>query len=382
MQSTSCAPKDWARTRIALDLPAIQGKAWDIAVALCDVAAHVAPGFKIAFEPGMVGLGTDIDPQRLSQALLTLNECPASYHLADGRLLVAPFAAERKPPEFWRDVTRLLDAKGVKMAFLPVFLNPAKFAADFRDMSYGISYWGDGDVNSVESANSQNFHHSLATMWPVIMDPVRPQDVRPKSSIFWEAENTKLYRTMWETAINDGANYVQVITWNDLSESTEIEPGSAIQYVYYDFTAYYIDWFKTGSAPKIISDAIYYSSRSQITQLVQPPEGQQPMRLLGRTPVENNIEMVAFLTAPGLMKISIDGKVYEKEAKAGMSVFSVPASWGRPSFEVVRAGKTVAAVDAHYAIKHDPNREDPLYYGGSSNRRPADFPIDEAGSKK
>jgi len=357
-----------------IDLPGIEGRAWDIAVSLCDVAAHVAPGFKIAVEPGMAGLKATIDPPHLAEALLTLNQCPAAYHLPDGSLLVAPFATELKPPDFWTQVSELTAAKGVKIALLPVFLNPAKSAQSFRQISVGVSYWGDGDATTVKGEPEQALLRSLSSMYPLLMEPVRPQDVRPKSSIFWEAQNTTLYRTMWQVAIKSNAQYVQPITWNDLSEGTELEPSSATQYLFYDLSAYYIDWYKSGVPPKVISDAIYYSSRNQIIELGKAPKpDQQPMRLLGKTPVNNNIEMLAFLTAPSMLQISIGDKTYKSEAKPGMAVFSVPASFGQPKFAILRSGKVVASVAAHYVISPNPGRENPIYYGGSSNRSVVDL---------
>ena len=55
-------------------------------------------------------------------------------------------------------------------------------------------------------------------------------------------------------AIDGGADWVQLITWNDYGEHTEIAPSTGTQHAFYDLTAYYTAWFKTGAAPRIVRD--------------------------------------------------------------------------------------------------------------------------------
>ena len=141
------------------------------------------------------------------------------------------------------------------------------------------------------------------------MQPITPQDARPKAAIFWEAMNTSLFRILWDQAINGDAAYAHIVTWNAYPEATQIEPSSGTQFLFYDLSAYYIDWFKTGQAPAITTDTIYYSHR---TQLFEPssmalPDGKH-FRNLGLTAVQNRAEMVVLLTAPATLEIRIAGK--------------------------------------------------------------------------
>ena len=50
---------------------------------------------------------------------------------------------------------------------------------------------------------------------------------------------------------SDGAQAVQIITWNDHSEGTNLRPNTGSQYAFYDIAAYYIAWYKTGVKPAI-----------------------------------------------------------------------------------------------------------------------------------
>jgi hypothetical protein len=375
-----------------LTLPQInQGPMWDAAVMLCGVASHVAPGFRVIIQPGMASLaGGKVEPAALVEAIATLGGCPAAYHLADGRLVIAPWAAEKEPPEFWRTVISGLAAKGIKTALLPVLLSASEDSAGkLAPLSYEMSYWAWADVNSTAGPahHARELLSSYSNRW---MAPVRPQDVRPKQSISGESENTTLFRQMWMAAIEDPkAADVQVITWNDLSEGTEIEPASATQFLFYDLAAYYTSWYKTGHPPAIRSDAIYYCSRTQVlaATAADAPATERyrgipvaasvgPMKVLGQTPLSNNVEMVAFLTAPSRLEIVVGGRTFQKDAAGpGLALLTVPAVAGRPKFRIMRAGAGVAQVEAHYAIAPAGAVPNLFYYGGSSNRPVVEMPI-------
>ena len=57
------------------------------------------------------------------------------------------------------------------------------------------------------------------------MQAVSAQDERPYASTYDEADNTANLRMTWTAAIN-GADWVQIPTWNDYSEGTEISPST------------------------------------------------------------------------------------------------------------------------------------------------------------
>ena len=145
--------------------------------------------------------------------------------------------------------------------------------------------------------------------------------------MYWEAHNTELLRTTWGNAIRLHAPAVHIITWNDFSENTQIEPSVKTQYLYYDLTAYFVSWYHTGHAPPIRSDAIYYSARSWVCTGNDLANGQDPMRLAGPSKLYNEIEMLALLTAPSVLEISVGNKTYTKNASNGLQVFRAGELW-------------------------------------------------------
>ena len=55
----------------------------------------------------------------------------------------------------------------------------------------------------------------------------------------------------------------------------------------------------------------------------------------------NEIELLGFLTKPGILEISIDGITHRKQVPAGIQSFTIPLTLGTPAFRLIRDGKTI-----------------------------------------
>jgi hypothetical protein len=346
------------------------GGLWDELLSLMDTAAAVAPDFHIVLMPDMASLKNRAD--HLEDALVVLAKRPAAYHLADGRLLISPFDGQSPSPEYWEKLLTDLGNRGVPAAYLPVFLGFEKLSQNgtaFASFSYGMSDWGFRDIAFADQFHFQDAKKLAAPYTSVWMMPVAPQDVRPKDLIANESQNTSAFRYLWNAAITGGSQYVQLVTWSDYSEASEISPSSGTQFLFYDLSAYYTAWFKTGQPPRIERDAIYYCHRSQIIPLPGGAAKQShPFTRVGKTPFENKVEMVALLTAPATLEIEQGGQVARQEAAAGLTAFSTPCQLGRPIFRIVRDGKTAVETVSAWKITDHGEVENPIYFGGSSTR--------------
>jgi hypothetical protein len=344
------------------------GRYWDTATALFGAAQASDTGFRILIEPD-TDILKSVQPDALIRSLVPLARHPAAYRLPDCRLLLAPFAPEEQSVAFWKAVLDGLQRANIPAALLPVFNNLRAYAQAFAPICYGMSEWGNRDPESVDADNAADVWRKIKGTGAVWMEAIAPQDDQPKASIFWECANTGLFRRSWMKAIRENAQFAHVITWNDYSEATEIEPSSGIQFVFYDLCAYYISWFKLGHAPRILRDTIYYTHRRQIFTPGHPASpGDKPLRLLGRGPVQNEVEMIALLTRPATLLIRQGDAVQRLDANAGLSVLQAPAHVGYPEFQIVRDGKPVIELQSRWSITGHPDAEDPLYVGGSSNR--------------
>jgi hypothetical protein len=344
---------------------------------LLAVTEQVAPDFKIVLMPDM-NAELKKKPEILEEVIFDLAKSPALYRLEDGRILVSPYSAQQQPVEYWQTLMRNLESRGVRIALLPVFVGYEhldKNGAAFGPISYGLSDWGFRDI---AFAKEYDFARSAArarVYSPLWMMPVAPQDVRAKALIAWESENTECFRYLWEAARDGGSQFVHLVTWNDYSEASEISPSSSTRYVFYDLSAFFTAWFRTGRMPEIKQDAIYYTHRSQIFPFpdgVTAGKQREPFKQAGRTPFRNHVEMVALLTAPAVLEIEQGGEVVRKEAPAGLATFSAPLREGRPALRIRRDGRVVREVVSDWEAKQGGDVEDPVYHGGSSTREFSD----------
>jgi hypothetical protein len=319
---------------------------------LLKAATTVDSRFKIVVMPDISALKADANA--VAQIIAAAAVSAAAYRLDDGRLVVSAFNAGLNPPAWWQGVFDQLKARGIKVAFVPTFLGWSGQAAAFAGISHGFSDWG-----TATAAGSDNMKSDPALAHTgygkLYMMPVDPQQYRPKDSIYWEAGNSSAFRTAWMSAINAGADWVQLVTWSDFSESSEVEPytdatlRTDIGTGFYDLTGYYAAWFLSGAQPPITRDVLYYFYRREPTNAAGPAQS-AVNKLRGSAAAENNIEVVAFLTAPGTVKISVGGESFTQAAAAGISSFKVPSAPGNPQFTLSRNGTEIFSLQGPVQI--------------------------------
>ncbi len=350
-----------------LDLLSFSGRNWDRCNLLMAAARSVDPAFKIMLMPDMTSLKTD-DPGVLAEAIATLGGAPAAHRLPDGRLVVSPFKAEEKSAAWWARVLEILRSEhGVQTAFVPLFLDFPAHADTFAPISHGFSEWGsrsyvgqEGNTRDVRRA------HGMGKIW---MQPVSIQDARPNQGIYDEAGNTATLRSTWTHAIDDGADWVQLTTWNDYSEGTQFAPSLHNGYAYLDLTSYYLTRFKTGSWPKIVRDTLYLTARTQFA--AADPTGGQSLLMAprkGTAAPRDTVEVLSFLAGPAAVRTAVGSAQDTHEAPAGVHSELLPLKPGAASAAVVRGGKAGTEVRLPYAVDRTVEVQDLQYYAATSGR--------------
>ncbi|HEX7663316.1 MAG TPA: glycoside hydrolase family 71 protein, partial [Polyangiaceae bacterium] len=327
--------------------------------------------FKIVVMPDMSALGDDAAAVETIVESIASN--PAAYKLADGRLVVSPFDANVESASWWQSVLSALAAKGIKVAFVPVFLGWQNYASSFEPISYGLSDWGTATPSA--QAAMQSWPGTAHAAGKIFMTPIDNQQYRPKSFLYWESGNSQAFRNGWNSAIAGGADWVQEVTWSDFSESGQIEPytdatlRSDIGTGFYNLNAYYASWFLTGSQPTITKDVLYYFYRREPTNAAA--SAQTKATTVVGAAGENDIELLAFLTSPGTLSITIGGKTSTMSAPAGITSFKVPLAAGTPKFSLVRGSSNVISFDGGvqiYGASGLPNGTlDLTYWTGSAS---------------
>ncbi|MBL8660017.1 MAG: hypothetical protein JNM75_09720 [Rhodospirillales bacterium] len=280
----------------------------------------------------------------------------------DGRFVVGAFYANNCGVPYWTEFKGAMKAAGFDPFLVCVMLGGA-YRPEFDGVCDAWSDWGRKDPGSASESDYAS-RYAGAKGKP-IMAAISVGDVRYRrnETIAYEQKGSETLRINWEEAIDTGADWAQLVTWNDIVEHSAFFPNTAQQFAVYDLTAYYIAWFKTGKPPEIARDALYYFHR-----IARVP----PAPRLRAGSWANEVEAVAFLTAPAAVEIITETGTTRRDFPAGVHVLSAPLpDAGRPRFRIVRDGAVAAEVTSAYPIGPMPARNDVVYRAGGSLRAEA-----------
>jgi hypothetical protein len=168
-------------------------------------------------------------------------------------------------------------------------------------------------------------------------------------------------RADWQAARDWPSTLIQLITWNDYHENTNLTPGINTRYAYYDLMGYFIRWWKTGKEPPPGDhDRVYifshkYTNASRIFPF-------KP-----KTRADNVIEVLTILPAPAKMRMP--GRNAEWDAPSGMSYKQVPLTAGPVVAELLRDGKVAIRLECPEPVSDRPFRQDTGKVGWSTEEQ-------------
>jgi hypothetical protein len=350
-----------------------------------DFCANTAPGFRIAVDLSALAISgwpaADQSPQAWADSLAPFLQRPSAYTYA-GRPALAVYHVTKLPPSWYEALAgRLLEAHGIDVAILPSYqgsklreLDPYTYLMP-RVMPCVHGWTGPGPqvppAAMHQSLRAWAAEHGVAVMGSM----GQFENDRPAKLKQLDGHGFAIMDNMWRASIEHGDDVVQIVSWNDLEEAHNVRPSTGYQFAPYDLTAYYLTWFKTGAAPTIVRDTLYYAHRMQLLDAPRD-ETAQPHPYTFRNgagaPARDGIVTMAFLTAPGTVKVTCGGRTYRHAAPAGVSVFTDPlAAGGAPSFAVIRnRSAVVPKFSSPFRIRSSVVWQDLLYRMGSSSRPP------------
>jgi hypothetical protein len=335
-------------------------------------AANAGPAsFKIVLSlDALILKNTSAD--LIVEAILGSAKNSAVARHSDGRLILGAFAPEQWEVDRWKAVLQKLSDGGEKVYFFPTFLDVGR-TVEFIDLIDGASMWGVDRLSEIRRLKRTARRVKRAgKAWASV---VWPQDFRPKDRWFAESRNSELFRASWQAAMETGADAVNICTWNDYSEGSEIRPSTSIQYAFYDLASFYIAWFKTGERPRVTEDTLYYFHRIESTEAAGTGTA-QPFRFSSGyvarflNPVCNDIELLAFLKAPAEIEIVTAKGTRSLKAKSGITSFRTALVPGKVSFRIKRENHTVLSCASAFEIREESSYQNLLYHAGSSSRPP------------
>ncbi len=355
-------------------------------------ATAVDSRFKLVLMPDVISLsGDNLTATTEAQVISDVTEIvetyydetkyPALLHAADGRLVVSPYYANGIPASMWQTMEQQLATAGYPIYFVPVFLSlESTYVDDYSSISDGMGDWGTAltGQNTWIPANATAAHatKSAKGVTEIYMAGLSGQDYRPKDFIYEEAEGSAAYTQGWlGTVAGIGTpsqpDWLQLTTWSDFSESTEVEPYTdltldrTIGTGYYDLTGYYSTWFLTGKKPAITHDVLYYFYRKEsvAAAAAAPNTGcentttdtfTRPCPTTNADPGVPGVDtifLLGFLAQPGTLSIAIGGHTYSSAVlPAGIQTYQVPLAAGTPTFGLSRGGTSVISFTGKVTI--------------------------------
>lgn len=311
---------------------------------LMAAAAAVDPRFAVVPMLDMNALGA-ITPVQIVSLMAAIHNNPSIMAISDGRTSLAAYDAPLQNAAWWQSVIAALNAANINVAFVPIFLGAPGDAGTLNAISTMVGGWGTATPGPSASIQANVALAAKAGLLYAL--PIMTQQYRPKSNVYWEAQNSLAFRNSWMSAIEGGAEVVQIITWNDFSESGQLQPytdatlNPSIGTGFFDLTAYYAAWFVTGVAPPILRDTLYFFQRKELTASAHPKQPNSMSLAAGAGPVSDYLEVVALLTASGTISLTQSSGVTARPVSVGLTAVKSPLAPGFATLALQRNGSNV-----------------------------------------
>jgi hypothetical protein len=322
----------------------------------------VAPNFDCSY--GGDGVAGAAMADQYVDYLASIGEAGSPHLMRVGSAYVAgTYWANNCDPAHYASFKTRMAERGMPVHLMCVMLG-GDYRAEYDAVCDSWSDWGERSADQALTRGWASRYPEVAGREPIVAS-VSAGDTRyPDRGEWWTAEQRGFgtLRNTWSAALTDGADWAQIITWNDIGEHSHMYPNTAGQWAFYDLNAYYIAWFKTGYRPQATKDAIYYSHR-----IAQAPNGTR-MRIR-HLPWANIVDVVAFLTQPAVVEVTTTDGTARRDLQAGMQTFTVPLpSSGKPRFRMIRSGTLVVDLESAFAVGAMPAVHDVTYKAGGSLR--------------
>lgn len=330
------------------------------------------------------------------------------YKHTDGRWLVMPYGpefavnggTEAQVIAFWVTVMENLETLGYPSALWCMFSRSWESSADrtaptfnnaaLSDWFVGTGRWGTG-IDPVTSAGTGTGEggaeaRSQSVYGVPFCYSARNEDIRvgtAASGIFWESGGWQNLMVSMNNTITNGHTAVQIPTWNDWWESSGIAPSRYHGHSVLDVFSYYVCKKRLGYAPPIIRDTLYLAHRIHQTPELGNPTFTAPALSgvsytsrqirTGGTAARNEVDVMGFLTAPGVVKIRVGSTTYTHNVVSVAEPFRVqaPLAAGTISCWVERGGVEVAGTrcDSPWTVNFTTQEVQDLSYRRMSSRR-------------
>lgn len=327
-----------------------------------EAARQLGTGFKLAMAPEY-----SVQPFAAEVCDMVMAYKDHPNHLRhEGRPVLSGYAgAHQFPP-----AVKALEEKGVEVclvphAFIPRHVYNPPYEA-FADLFVTAPCFDGLMIFNAEQLGNNISRNAMARRVTQKLGKICAAGVIPayNSANLQDYRGLSGYLDMWKGGIDDGADWISLVIWNDYNEDSALNPmrwpAGAERYQFsrdesfLHATAYASAWFKTGRRPAITQDRFFVTSRNRSKWLRKAWDGERWVDALLNFPPRNggvdqihddNADLVyldTFLTAPATLKIRLGGKEQSFDLPAGVGHASVPLVPGVPRLRLERGGAVLA----------------------------------------
>jgi hypothetical protein len=350
------------------------------------IAAYIAAADSIGAATFKVVLSADMSTgfaaSDIVDTMVTYGDNP-HYLRIDGKPLLSTYGGGKNGNMWWQmNVIDVLKKSGHPVTFVPYFDRPDPNAEEpnvdnwrktiqsfpvvdglFNFVIAGSPPFYTGDPNlghhwwsSLEG--EENLSKALSDQNKVFIAPYLPYywAVCHPARQYLEYQAGRGMDNMWRSIITRQEPVaVEIVTWNDFTESTFIQPTriptTRVKGItpyphlgYFELLKYYVSWFHAGKPPSISKDALFYFYRPNLRNTT-PSSETDAFCSIGRVRtsqlwgnLQNVMYVTTAVTAPATLRVTTGGTTNSYEIPVGIDTTDVPLIPGKPTIELWRNG--------------------------------------------
>lgn len=341
-----------------------------------EAARRLGDGFKLFFS-------ADGPPSEAEVVDMLKTYARHPNHLTrDGRPVLSTFAGRKAR---WREgVFAPLEREGIRLFFVPFFYpepvtelpdGPAAAAHVERwaKLVDGMFLFGAAGLPEEMAASNAAMTRALRRAGRLSMASYTPHywGIRQPDRRYYETRGGEGTEVQWRSIIDEGPEWVEIVTWNDWGESSYVSPAEApwkdsphladeygaegfqkCHAGYLALTSWFIEWYKTGARRPVEREGLFYFYRTHPKDARATKDPRGPVgRLVGD--VEDVAYVTTLLKGPAEIVFRSGGEERRGPAPAGLSHRRLPFEVGAQAFALVRDGRTVASAEGP-AIEAEP----------------------------
>ena len=174
----------------------------------------------------------------------------------------------------------------------------------------------------------------------------------------------------WRAAIDSGADWAQLVTWNDWGESTYLAPIAQGDAAIVDanqwgmlpthrgflaLSRFMSSWFKTGRQPSIEQEQVFLAYRLHPADAEgdRTPPKREMARPDGVAALTDRVSVLTLLREPATAIVRIGGAVTRQDMPAGLATMFAPLRPGSVEVTVERGGKAIGGLAGKLPVTTD-----------------------------